>query len=118
MSEPGGRSVGAVKSRVRARVTEFGYPPIHDALVLGNAAPLGAEAFRKAVNLLVASPFEDIRLEDDVIGGVLVRTSVLRRITKEKLVDFIIRRIKPLMGEDEILHLDLQIEVDLDDDDR
>src|ERR1700704_4293252 len=111
MSGVGGRILGATKARVRARVTEFGYPPIRDALVLGKTAPLGAEAFRKAVDLLVASPFEDIQVEDDVIGSVLVQTSVLRRISKDNFIDFIIRRVKPLMSTEEILHLDLQIEV-------
>ena len=101
-AEKGG---GVSKSRVRARITEFGYPPVHDALVLGSGAPLGAQAFRKAVDLLVSSPFEDIPIQDDVVGSILVRTSVMRRI-------------KPLMGAEEILHLDLQIEVELEDDER
>jgi len=118
MSIPEGKALRATKARVRARVSEFGYPPIHDALVLGVKAPLGAEAFRKAVDLLVATPFEDIHVKDDVIGSVLVRASVLHRITSEKFVDFILRRIKPLMSPEEILHLDLQVEVELDDDER
>jgi hypothetical protein len=118
MHERAGKALGASKSRVRARVTEFGYPPVHDALVLGSGAPLGAEAFRKAVDLLVNSPFEDIPLQDDIIGSVLVRTSVLRRISKETFVDFVMRRIKPLMSAEEILHLDMQIEVELDDEER
>jgi hypothetical protein len=57
-------------------------------------------------------------MQDDVVGSILVRTSVLRRITREKLVDFVMRRIKPLMSAEEILHLDLQIEVELEDDER
>jgi len=118
MSGGEGRASGISKSRVRARVTEFGYPPVHDALVLGSRAPLGAQAFRKAVDLLVASPFEDIHLQDDVVGSILARTSIMRRIGKEQLVDFVLRRVKPLMSAEEILHLDLEIEVELDDDER
>ncbi len=104
------------KSTVRARVTEFGYPPVHDALVLGKSAPLGTEAFRKALGLLVSSPFETFTLNDDVIGSILVRSALLRRVSQEKLVDFIIRQIKPLMTQGEILHLDLQIEVQVEGD--
>ena len=113
-----GRPAGAMKSRVRARVTEFGYPPVRDALILGTKAPLGTEAFKKAVGLLVASPFQDIAVDDEIIGAMLVRSSVLRRISAEKFLDFVLRRVKPLMSNEEILHLDLQIEVDLEDDDR
>lgn len=106
------------KSRVRARVTEFGYPPVHDALVLGVKAPLGTEAFKKAVGLLISSPFETLPIKDDVIGSVLVRTSVMRRISSEKFLDFVQRRIKPLMGIEDILHLDLEVEVEIDDEGR
>ena len=102
---------------MRARVTEFGYPPVHDALVLGKSAPLGTEAFRKALGLLVSSPFETFTLDDDdVIGSILVRSALLRRVSREKLIDFVVRDIKPLMTEREILHLDLQIEVEVEGD--
>lgn len=102
------------KTRLRARVTEFGYPPVHDALILGKWAPLGTEAFRRAVGLLVSTPFESVAVEDDIIGCILVRSSILKRLSTERLVDFAMTRLKPLMTADEILHLDLEVEVDLD----
>lgn len=113
-----GWSGGETKVHVRARVTEFGYPPVHDALILGVNAPQGTEAFKKGLGLLVSTPFEQISIKDDTIGSVLVRSSVLRRISPEKLLDFIMRRVKPLMGIEEILHLDMSIEVELDDESR
>lgn len=111
-------SSGETKVRVRARVTEFGYPPVHDALILGLRAPQGTEAFKKGLGLLVSTPFEHISVKDDIIGSVLIRSSVLRRISSEKFLDFVMRRVKPLMGAEEILHLDMSIEVDVDDDGR
>jgi len=113
-----GSTGGETKVRVRARVTEFGYPPVHDALILGVNAPQGTEAFKKGLGLLVSTPFEHITVKDDVIGSALVRSSVLRRISPEKFLDFVMRRVKPLMSADEILHLDMNIEIDLDDDAR
>jgi hypothetical protein len=113
-----GSTGGETKVRVRARVTEFGYPPVHDALILGVNAPQGTEAFKRGLGLLVSIPFEHISIKDDIIGSALVRSSVLRRISAEKFLDFIMRRVKPLMSAEEILHLDMNIEVDLDDDAR
>jgi len=107
---------GETKVRLRARVTEFGYPPVHDALILGVNAPQGTEAFKKGLGLLVSTPFEQLTVHDDIIGSVLVRKSVLRRISAEKFIDFVMRRVKPLMAVEEILHLDMNIEIDLDDD--
>jgi hypothetical protein len=105
--------VAGSRTTLRARVTEFAYPPVHDALVLGKSAPLGTEAFRKALGLLVSNPFESMSIEDDIVGSILVRSAVLRRMSKEGLVEFVLSHVKPLMTPDEILHLDLQIEVEV-----
>lgn len=103
------------KVRLRARVTEFAYPPIHDGVVIGRSAPLGLEAFRKAISLLVASRFEHLTIDnDDVVGDILVRSAILRRVEPARLVAFVLQRVKPLMSGDEILHLDLDAEVELE----
>ena len=47
-----------------------------------------------------------------------LKMSPLRRISAEKFLDFVVRRVKPLMSPEEILHLDMSIEVELDDDSR
>lgn len=99
---------------VTARVKEFCIPPIHDGLVLGKRSPIGCAAIRKAVDLLVPAPFEHIEVDDDVVGDFLVRSTILRRIPKEKLIAFVLEKIKPLMSADEILHLDLETEVTLE----
>ena len=106
---------GAGKPRIRARVSEFAYPPVHDGVVIGKTAQLGLAAFRKALDLLVAVPFVHVHVDDDdIIGDILIRHTILRRIDKPKLVAFLLRRIKPLMSSEEILHLDLHVEIEID----
>jgi hypothetical protein len=100
-----------MKYTIKARVREFGVPPIHDALVLGKNSHIGCAAIRKAVEFLVASPFDHVEFEDDVISDIIVRRSILRRMPEEKLVAFVLSQIKPLMTADEILHLDLEVEI-------
>jgi hypothetical protein len=104
------------KCRLRARITEFAYPPVHDGLVIGKQAPLGLESFRKAMSLLMTSSFEHIEVEDDIIGDLLVRTAVLRRISSAKLLAFVLQNVKPLMSGEEILHLDLHAEIEIEED--
>ena len=100
---------------LKVRVKEFGIPPIRDGLALGRNSPIGCAAIRKAIDLLVTSPFEHIEVRDEIVSDLLVRSTILRRIPQEKLVDFVLQRIKPLMGPEEILHLDLEAEVTLED---
>jgi hypothetical protein len=109
------RGHGGGKTRIRARVTEFAYPPVHDGVVIGKTAQLGLAAFRKALDLLVSVPFVHVHVDDDdIVGDILIRHAILRRIDKPKLLAFVMRRIKPLMSSEEILHLDLHIEIELD----
>jgi len=100
---------------LRARIKEFGIPPIHDGLIIGKQSPIGCAAIRKAIDLLSTSPFEHIELQDETVGDVLVRASILRRVPKETLIAFVLERIKPLMGPDDILHMDLDAEITLED---
>ena len=102
------------KCRLRARVTEFSYPPVHDGLVIGKSAPLGLESFRRAISLLMTSTFEHVDLEDDVIGDILIRSAVLRRVSPERLITFVLQNVKPLMSGEEILHLDIHAEIEIE----
>lgn len=103
--------VVSTKHVLRARVHEFGIPPIRDGLVLGKASPIGCVAIRKALELLGDSRFVDIDPQDEVISNIIVRSTILQLIPKEVLIDFVLRRIKPLMAPENILHLHLETEV-------
>jgi hypothetical protein len=82
-------------------------------LVLGKESPIGCIAMRRAIELLVKAPFEHIEFDDDVISDILVRQSLLKRISKEALIDFVLIQVKPLMSADEILHAEMDISVQL-----
>lgn len=55
-------------------------------------------------------------IDDEVIGDVLVRSAVLRKLTADEIRDFVLREVKPLMGVEEIIHLELDIEVHIEQD--
>jgi len=96
---------------VRMRLRVFVVPPINDALVVGKNAPIGSEAWRRALALLHVYPFELIKLEDDIIEEILVQTRILRKIPKEKLLALILKKVKPFMSAEEVIHLDIQAEL-------
>lgn len=100
------------KHIIHTRVKEFVLPPFRDGLVLGRNAPIGSKAMRQALELLVATPFEPIEFDNDpVIQEILVRKTLLSRIPKEKLIDFVLKFIKPGMAADEILYLELDVQI-------
>lgn len=97
--------------QVHVKVREFQIPPVRHALVLGRKAAIGCYAIRKALHLLMAAPFVHLELEDEVISDLIVRESVLRRFPKEQLIAFVLAKVKPMMGEEEILELEIDTEV-------
>ncbi|MFS8981241.1 hypothetical protein PO002_43955 [Cupriavidus necator] len=101
-------------SLLRAHIKEFVLPPITDGLVLGKHSPIGHVAVGKALSLLTTTAFEHIELDDDVIGDVLVRQAILRKIPASQLKAFVLEQIKPAMGPEEIIHLSLEVELFLE----
>ncbi|MDO8350883.1 MAG: hypothetical protein Q7S94_06995, partial [Gallionella sp.] len=98
------------QSVIRAQLTEFSLPPITDGLVLGRLSPIGHVAVGTALSLLTTTAFEHLAIEDDVIGDVLIRSAILRKTSKEQLINFVLQEIKPVMGAEEIIRLDIKIE--------
>lgn len=99
------------KHFIKTRIKEFVLPPFRDGLILGKNAPIGCKAMRQALELLVSTPFDHIEIDDDIIQDIIIRRTLLKRISKDKIVNFVLDNIKPLMGEDEILYLELDVEV-------
>ena len=99
---------------IRASIEEFLIPPVKDGLVLGKRSPIGCRAIQKALELLTPDQFEHIEFEDEVLSNIIIRKAILNRITKKKLLNFVVKNIKPLMTESEILHLDLQVIINLE----
>lgn len=106
-------SIREKKLDITARVGEYAIPPLKDMLVLGKQAPIGCIAMRRAIELLVKAPFEHIELMDmdGVISDILVRQHLLRRISRNELIDFVMTHVKPLMGPDEVLHVEIDVKV-------
>jgi len=107
---------GKRRSIIRAQLTEFVLPPIDDGLVLGKSSPIGHVAVGKALSLLSTTSFDHIPIEDDIIGDILKATGTKKTadFSKDQLIAFVLNEIKPLMGEEEIIHLDLEVELTLE----
>jgi hypothetical protein len=65
------------------------------------------------------SPFEHIELkgdrEDDVVGDILVRASLLNKVSHDRLINYLLGRVKSFMTPEEILHLRIEAEVSVED---
>jgi hypothetical protein len=111
----GARSVTTSEQLLRVRVKALEIPPIKDGLVIGKDAPIGGEAMVRTLRLMTNEKFERIVMKDDVIEDVIVRAAVLKKLGRDRLVTFITNRLKPLMTENELLMLEMNIELVIED---
>ena len=58
-----------------------------------------------------ASSFDHIKVKDDVVGEIFIRSNILKRITRKQVVQLVVRRIKPLMSDTELMLLDIEVEL-------
>lgn len=101
---------------VRVRIKALEIPLIKDGIVIGRNAPMGPEAILRTLKLTSNERFVHLTIkEDGAVSDVIVRESVIRKLKEDKLRAFIQSRISPLMAENELLMLDMEIEVVVED---
>ncbi len=106
----------ATEQYVRVRLKALEIPPVKDGIVIGRNAPMGAEAMMRTLKLMSNERFIHIAIKnDEVVSDAIVRESVIRKLKEEKLRAFILSRIRPLMADNELLMLDMDIEVVVED---
>lgn len=101
------------KNNLVARIVEYRMPPFRDALIMGRESSVGCHAMRRALSLLAKTPFAHIEIDDPIISDILVRESLLLRVTHDQLISFVLQHIKPLLNIEEVLQIELDIEVTL-----
>lgn len=106
-------SSGTPKFLLQARIKEFAIPPITDGLVIGREASIGTVALQKALNLLVPDHFEHVTIDDEIVADVLIKSILLRRLTKDRLIKFLMEQVKPFMSQKDIIHVQLDLEISL-----
>ncbi len=100
---------------IRVRLKALEIPPIKDGIVIGRDAAMGGDAMLRTLKLMTNEKFERIALKDDMIQDLIVRTAVLRKLGAERLLAFVIERVKPVMSENELLMLDIEVELVIED---
>lgn len=112
---PSPAPLDTVEKLIRVRLRALEMPPIKDGLVIGRDAAIGGEAMARTLRLMSNEKFDRILLKDPVVQEVIVRQAVLRKIGRDRLLAFVMKRVKPVMAETELLLLDIDVELVIED---
>jgi len=101
------------KFLINARVNEFTIPPITDGLIVGTHAPIGVNALKKALNILIPENFELLNINDEVIGDILMKSTIVRRMGQDRIVYFLMNQVKGFMTKEDIFHIKMEVEISI-----
>ncbi len=94
--------------RIRFRTLEM--PMVRDGIVMGKRAPISPDAMMETLKLVSTDRFSLVPVFDDVVGGIIVREGLLRRMHFESIAEFVVTRVKPYMSLTEVLRLDIEVD--------
>ncbi|MGB3849350.1 MAG: hypothetical protein WA958_05240 [Tunicatimonas sp.] len=97
------------------RFQEIKLPPFDEVLVLGSKSGQGKMGIAKTFDYLVPDTFEMIEVLDDTIEAVFVNKRVLKKISKENILEILREKVFPFVSAKEIIKVDLDIVVNYDD---
>lgn len=107
---------GTAEQLIRVRVKALEIPPIKDGIVIGREAAIGGEAMVRTLRLMTNEKFERFPVaKDEILQDVIVRSAIVRKLGRERVLKFVMDRIKPIMTETELLMLDIDIELVIED---
>lgn len=86
-------------------------PPFQDILVLARNSPQGKIGLSKSFELLIPNGFVLVEVDEEIIEGVFIHTSILNKISQDKIIEVLRLHVFPFISEGELLQVDFKITV-------
>lgn len=84
-------------------------PPFRDMLVIGKRCSLGANGVSRSLELLVPNGFVMHDIDHKDVSALIINRSIMKRITKEKILEILSTKVFPFMSDNEIIKVDFDI---------
>lgn len=99
------------RAHVSIKLSEFEIPPIQDVLLIGRRAPIGPEAVQRMADVLSPQQYEILKVEEGPFEAVVVRKSLSRMLTRDKLLSIIMEEGGKVAAETSVLKAKVNIVV-------
>jgi hypothetical protein len=106
-------SLSERRAEVTVRFSEFEFPPMQDALLVGKRAPIGPHAARRMIDVLSPDQYEVFPVEHEVIEAAVVRKNLLRMVPAEKLLPFLLEEGGKIATETTIVKVQVKVVVEV-----
>ena len=97
------------KAQINIRLSDFEIPPMQDILLIGKKAPIGPEAVRRMVDAMSPEQYEIIFLDHKIFEAIVIKKSLLKQISKEKLLPIILEEGELIATEEIVIKAQINI---------
>lgn len=100
-----------IKYTMKLSFEEIKLPPFEDIVLIGKKCPQGKIGLYKSFELLVPNEFDVFEVEDRIVEAVFINRRILKKITKDKVIEVLKGKVFPYMSEGEIIKVDLKLSI-------
>ncbi|HBE77492.1 MAG TPA: hypothetical protein DDW65_06865 [Firmicutes bacterium] len=97
------------KAQINIRLSDFEIPPMQDILLIGKKAPIGPEAVRRMVEAMSPEQYDIIFLDHKIFEAIVIKKSLLKQISKEKLLPIILEEGELIATEETVIKAQVNI---------
>jgi len=98
--------------RLSVRLREFDLPPVRDGVLVSRRAPIGPRALFEALDRMLPDTYELIPIQGHpTVEAAVVRKSRLRLVSRERLVNLLVRYSEALLNGPTIVQFEIDGEV-------
>ena len=97
------------RAQIHMRLSDFEIPPMQDILLIGKKAPIGPEAVRRMVDAMSPEQYEVICLDHQIFEALVIKKSLLKQISKEKLLPIILEEGELIATEEIVIKAQINI---------
>lgn len=86
-------------------------PPFSDILILGKRCPHGKMGISRCMNLMSPDAFDLVELETDAAEVMLVNKRILKKVSKEKIIELLSETVFPYITNSEVVRVDFKTKI-------
>lgn len=99
------------KYSINLSFEEIRLPPFEDILIVGKKCPQGKIGLYKSFEYLIPNEFKVFEVTDNIVEAVFINKRILKKITKDKIIEILKAQVFPYISESEVLKVDFKLKI-------
>ncbi|RFM28801.1 hypothetical protein [Deminuibacter soli] len=101
----------AIRYTIKMNLEEITLPPFEDILILGRNGTQGKTGLFQSLQMLYPGAYEMVDIQEQQVEAIYISRKIIRKISVEKVVAILRKKVFGLISEGELAKLDFKISI-------